>query len=83
MDKQNFQKSSLFVGRWQPFHQGHKALIEAVLKTGKPVIVAIRDTEIDHNNPFSTFERWSMIQTALAEYGNLVKIIATTQVVKT
>lgn len=75
MDKQKPQKSSLFVGRWQPFHQGHKALIETVLKAGKPVTVAIRDTEIDHSNPFSTFERWSMIQTALAEYGNLVKII--------
>lgn len=71
----NKQKSSLFVGRWQPFHQGHKALIETVLKGGKPVVIAVRDTEIDHNNPFSTFERWSMIQKELAGYGNLVKII--------
>ena len=67
--------SSLFVGRWQPFHEGHKALIETVLKKGKPVAIAIRDTEINHSNPFSTFERWSMIQKALAEYGDLVKII--------
>ena len=73
--KKESQKSSLFVGRWQPFHQGHKALVETILKRGKPVVIAIRDTEIDHNNPFSTFERWSMIQKALAEYGDLVKII--------
>jgi len=33
--------SSLFVGRWQPFHEGHKALIETVLKKGKPVVIAI------------------------------------------
>lgn len=75
MTKKESQKSSLFVGRWQPFHEGHKALIEMVLKKGKPVVIAIRDTEIDHSNPFSTFERWSMIQKALAEYGDLVKII--------
>ncbi|MBU1895584.1 dephospho-CoA kinase [Patescibacteria group bacterium] len=67
--------SSLFVGRWQPFHEGHKTLIETVLKEGKPVIIAIRDTEISHDNPFSTFERWSMIQKALAEYRDMVKII--------
>lgn len=75
MTKKESQKSSLFVGRWQPFHEGHKALIETVLKKGKPVAIAIRDTEIDHSNPFSTFERWSMIQKALAEYGDMVKII--------
>ena len=72
MDK---KKSSLFVGRWQLFHQGHKALMETVLKEGKPVVVAIRDMEIDHSNPFSTLERWSMIQKELSEYGSLVKII--------
>ncbi|KKS44341.1 MAG: hypothetical protein A2986_00785 [Candidatus Jacksonbacteria bacterium RIFCSPLOWO2_01_FULL_44_13] len=75
MGKKKSQKSSIFVGRWQPFHQGHKALIETVLKEGKPVVIAIRDTEIDHNNPFSTFERWSMIQKKLAKYEDLVKII--------
>lgn len=77
MTKKESQKSSLFVGRWQPFHEGHKALIETVLKKGKPVVIAIRDrdTEIDHDNPFSTFERWSIIQKALVEYGDLVKII--------
>jgi len=75
MDKKESQKSSLFVGRWQPFHEGHRALIETVLKKGKPVVIAIRDTEIDHDNPFSTFERWSKIQKELAEYRDLIKIV--------
>lgn len=75
MDNAEARKSSLFVGRWQPFHQGHKALIETVLKKGKPVVIAIRDTEIDYQNPFSTFERWTQIQKALIEYGDLVKVI--------
>jgi len=73
--KQSKQKSSLFVGRWQPFHKGHKALIETVLKKGKPVVITIRDTEIDHKNPYTTYERWTMIQNALKEYGDLVKIV--------
>lgn len=68
-------KHSLFVGRYQPFHDGHKRLIETVLKQGKPVVVAIRDTAIDHKNPYTTDERWRMIHDALSEYGSLVKII--------
>jgi adenylylsulfate kinase-like enzyme len=75
MNEKEFKKSSMFVGRWQPFHEGHKALIETVLKRRKPAVIAIRDTEIDHNNPLSTFERWSIIQKKLAEYGDLVKIV--------
>lgn len=72
---EEIKKSSLFVGRWQPFHRGHKKLIETVLRNGKPVTIAIRDTAIDHKNPYTTYERWSMIQDALGKYGNLVKII--------
>lgn len=69
------QSSSLFVGRWQPFHKGHKALIETVLKRGKPVVIAIRDTEISHKNPYTVHERWTMIQKSLKKYGELVKIV--------
>ena len=71
------KKSSLFVGRWQPFHKGHIALIETVLKKGKPVVVAIRDTELDHKNPYTVAERWTRIQKALKKYGPLVKIVVT------
>lgn len=75
MLNKNQLKSSLFVGRWQPFHKGHKALIETVLKKGKPVVIAIRDTEISHSNPYSTFERLSMIQKEFKEYGELIKYV--------
>ena len=34
---------SLFIGRWQPWHQGHRWLIDQRLKEGKNVCVAIRD----------------------------------------
>jgi len=75
MSKFLSQKPSLFIGRWQPFHEGHKKLLETVLKKGKPVVIAIRDTEIDQKNPYTTSERWTLIQRALVKYGELVKII--------
>jgi len=69
------QAASLFIGRWAPFHEGHRALIETVLRTGKPVVIAIRDTEPSTENPYSTSERWTKIQDALREWGSLVRII--------
>jgi adenylylsulfate kinase-like enzyme len=69
------KRASLFIGRWAPFHEGHQALIESVLSTGKPVVIAIRDTEPSTDNPYSTSERWTRIQDALRNWGSLVRII--------
>ncbi len=46
-------KYSLFIGRWQPFHDGHMWLINERLKKGNNVCIAIRDIEKDKNNPYS------------------------------
>lgn len=67
--------ASLFIGRFAPFHKGHEALIESVLNTGKPVVIAIRDTEPSVSDPYSTSERWTRIQDALQDWGSLVRII--------
>jgi cytidyltransferase-like protein len=40
-------KYSLFIGKFQPFHKGHKWLIEERLKLGKNVLIGIRDTVHD------------------------------------
>ena len=46
--------TALFIGRYQPFHQGHRALIEEGLRRVGQACVAVRDTEgIDEANPFS------------------------------
>lgn len=52
---------SLFIGRWQPFHEGHKKLIDIVLAEGKPVIIAVRDTPISEKNPYTVPQRFHMI----------------------
>ena len=38
-------KYSMFVGKWQPFHEGHKWLIENRLKLGKNILIGIREIE--------------------------------------
>lgn len=44
---------SLFIGRWQPLHEGHKELFRQRIKEGGKVCIAIRDIEPDEKNPFS------------------------------
>ena len=47
------KKYALFIGRWQTWHKGHEWLINQQLDKGKDVWVAIRDVQIDENNPKS------------------------------
>lgn len=47
---------SMFIGRWQPWHDGHKWLIDQRLEQGKNVLVLIRDIEPDDKNPFTAQE---------------------------
>lgn len=46
-------KYSLFIGRWQPWHDGHQWLIDQRLNEGKNVCIAIRDVEPDENQPWT------------------------------
>ena len=53
---------SLFIGRYQPLHEGHIKLIESVLNEGKKVAVGLRATPIEENNPYSVNERIDMFK---------------------
>ena len=46
----------MFIGRWQPWHEGHRWLIDQRLKEGKNVCIAIRDVETNENQPWSATE---------------------------
>jgi len=50
------KKYSLFIGRYQPWHSGHRWLIDQRLNEGKNVWIAIRHIEPDENNPFTSHE---------------------------
>lgn len=50
------KKYALFIGRWQTWHKGHEWLINQQLNKGKNCWVAIRDVQVDENNPKSAQE---------------------------
>jgi len=52
---------ALFVGRWQPLHDGHKALFQQVLNEGDKVCIAIRNVEPDEKNPYNAKEVYDNI----------------------
>ncbi|MHA1812877.1 MAG: adenylyl-sulfate kinase [Candidatus Thorarchaeota archaeon] len=67
--------NSLFIGRFSPFHAGHKKLIDTVLNEGKSVVIAVRDTKISDKNPYTVEERIKMIRDAYDGDGR-VQVIA-------
>lgn len=61
---------SLFIGRWQPIHLGHKEMFQQVLNEGGNVCIAVRDTQTDSKNPFTPIEVMGNI---MNEYEELIK----------
>jgi cytidyltransferase-like protein len=49
-------KYAMFIGRWQPWHSGHRWLIDQALNEGKNVLLCIRDVEPDEKNPWTAHE---------------------------
>ena len=47
---------AMFIGRWQPWHEGHRWLIDQALNEGKNVLLCIRDVEPDTKNPWNATE---------------------------
>ena len=66
-------KYNLFIGRFSPFHNGHKFIIDTFTNNGKPVCIAIRDS--DDYYPLSL--RIAMVKSVYIELikVGLVKII--------
>lgn len=51
---------SLFIGRYQPLHEGHVKLIRSVLDEGRKVCIALRETEQTASDPYSINQRLVM-----------------------
>lgn len=58
---------ALFVGRFQPFHKGHLAMVRKILETHAELILGIGSAQYSHTgeNPFTGGERYEMIKRAL------------------
>ena len=62
------KQHSMIVGRFQPFHDGHKWLVNQCLEDGKNVLILIRDIVPDEKNPFTALEVSKNINTELWDY---------------
>ncbi len=62
---------SIFVGRFQPVHNGHLHTIRQILENGEDLVIAIGSAQYSHtpNNPFSGGERIMMLKSALVDEG--------------
>lgn len=47
---------AMFIGRWQPWHKGHRWLIDQALEEGKKVLLCVRDVPVDERNPWTAQE---------------------------
>jgi nicotinamide mononucleotide adenylyltransferase len=70
-------KYSMFIGRWQPWHKGHRWLIDQRLNEGKNVLVCIREVSLDDSNPYNPQDVKRNIENELSNLieSNRVKVI--------
>lgn len=52
----NGSGDAMFIGRWQPWHKGHRWLIDQALNEDKKVLLCIRDVTPDEKNPWSAYQ---------------------------
>lgn len=56
-------KCGLYIGRFQPFHNGHKSIVDKMLKECEDIIIVVgsADKRGTAKNPFPSWERINMI----------------------
>ena len=67
--------TALMIGRFQPFHAGHKALFLKALEKHGQVCIAVRDMPQDEKNPFTAYEVLRNIRNELIEYAGKFDLI--------
>lgn len=63
---------TVFIGRFSPFHNGHKEVLDRALNTSKAVLILIgsSDQARTTKNPFTAMERGTMIDTYIKSLPN-------------
>jgi len=69
------KKYSCYIGRFQPYHNGHDHIVRQALNKGKSVWIAIRDTPITEWDPYTAQERLEMISAHYSEEDVVVTIV--------
>ncbi len=60
-------KYSMFIGRWQPWHQGHRWLIDQRLKDKKNILICVREINKNDKNPYDPIEVKRNIESELKD----------------
>lgn len=69
--------TAFFLGRYQPFHEGHKALILEGLERVGQVCIGVRDTEgLDEKNPFGYSYIRARIEMMMQDYMDKITILS-------
>jgi adenylylsulfate kinase len=88
MSKQVFNwknKTSIFIGRFQPFHEGHKKIFLSALKKNSQVAILVMDSfGAGKKNPFKFNQVKNFINKSLIKYKKkyiIIKIPRTNEIV--
>ncbi|MBT7172616.1 MAG: adenylyltransferase/cytidyltransferase family protein [Candidatus Marinimicrobia bacterium] len=67
----------MFIGRWQPWHDGHRWLINQRLSEGKNVLICVREVSKDDKNPYNPIEVKANVEKELKDLiaENRVKVL--------
>ena len=70
-------KYSMFIGRWQPWHDGHRWLIDQRLNEGKNVLICVREVSQDDKKPYNPIDVKKNVEKELIDLINSgrVKVI--------
>lgn len=62
----------LYIGRFQPFHLGHQAVIEKISSEVDEIVIVVGSAQASHtlDNPFTAGERLEMVYGALRDIAN-------------
>lgn len=61
-------KRGFYIGRFQPYHNGHQSVLEHIAKEVDEIVIGIGSAQLSHqvDNPFTAGERVLMITRALS-----------------
>jgi cytidyltransferase-like protein len=69
--------TALFLGRYQPFHAGHRRLIEEGIRRVGQACIAVRDTfRIDEKNPLPFFAVKQRIEAGLSDHAGRFVVVS-------
>jgi nicotinamide mononucleotide adenylyltransferase len=70
-------KYAMFIGRYQPLHDGHIWLFNSKIGSGTPVLICVRDVQPDEKNPWTAYQVVENIESRLQDWvsSGMLKVI--------